>query len=145
MPGDEKVRFCAECGKNVYELTMHTEAEGRALFEEGFGIDQPFDRSQIGLQGETGFWGRKLLVGAQINYEMGDVQEGEPRLRDQRYRLGYNTQCCGFQFEFLNRNFVDSSQQEFRFLINLKGVGNVIDFQSGSTGALPGTYPGMVP
>jgi len=33
MPGDEKVRFCAECGKNVYELTLHTEAEGRALFD----------------------------------------------------------------------------------------------------------------
>jgi hypothetical protein len=119
--------------------------ESRALFEQGQGFAQPFNRSQIGLQGETSFWGRKLLLGVQTNYELGDIQAGEPRLRDQRYRFGYNTQCCGFQLEVLNRNFVGSSQREFRFLINLKGVGNVIDFQSGSAGALPGTFPGIVP
>ncbi len=119
--------------------------EGRALFDKGQSFDQPFNRSQIGLQGETGFWGRKFLIGLQTNYELGDIATGEPRLRDQRYRFGYNTQCCGFQLEVLNRNFVGSSQREFRFLINLKGVGNVIDFQSGSAGALPGTFPGIVP
>jgi len=119
--------------------------ESRALFAQGLGFQQPFNRSQIGLQGETSFWGRKLLLGMQTNYELGDIQAGEPRLRDQRYRFGYNTQCCGFQLEVLNRNFVGSSQREFRFLINLKGVGNVIDFQSGSAGALPGTFPGIVP
>jgi hypothetical protein len=119
--------------------------ESRALFEQGQGFAQPFNRSQIGVQGETSFWGRKLLLGVQTNYELGDIQAGEPRLRDQRYRFGYNTQCCGFQLEVLNRNFVGSSQREFRFLINLKGVGNVIDFQSGSAGALPGTFPGIAP
>jgi len=68
-----------------------------------------------------------VLLGFQTNYEMGDVQPGEPRLRDQSYRAGYNTQCCGFQMEYLNRNFIGSSIQEFRVLINLKGVGNVVD------------------
>jgi hypothetical protein len=33
MPGNDKVRFCAKCEKNVYDLSMHTEAEGRAIFE----------------------------------------------------------------------------------------------------------------
>ena len=119
--------------------------ESQALFEQGLGFPQPFNRSQIGVQGETSFWGHKLLFGMQTNYELGDIQEGEPRLRDQRYRFGYNTQCCGFQLELLNRNFEGSSQREVRFLINLKGIGNVLDFQSGSSGALPGTYPGIVP
>src|SRR5262245_53635490 len=32
MPGDEKVRVCAACKKHVYDPSMHTEAEGRALF-----------------------------------------------------------------------------------------------------------------
>ena len=90
------------------------------------------DRSQIGMQGETNLFARRVLLGAQINYELGDVVQGEPRLRDQRYRFGYNTQCCGFQLEFLNRNFSGSSQNEFRFLINLKGVGNVIDMHAGA-------------
>src|SRR2546428_14050588 len=81
----------------------------------------------------------------QTNYELGAIQPGEPRLRDQRYRFGYNTQCCGFQLEVLNRNFVGSSNREFRFLINLKGVGNVVDFQSGSAGGPAGGYPGGGP
>jgi hypothetical protein len=29
--------------------------------------------------------------------------------------------------EYLNRNFVGSTTREFRVLINLKGVGNVVD------------------
>jgi hypothetical protein len=125
--------------------SMVRDLEGRALLGKGLAFSQPFDRNQIGLQGETNFLGRRFLLGMQTNYELGDVLPGEPRLRDQRYRFGYNTQCCGFQLEVLNRNFLGSSQREFRFLINLKGVGNVIDFQSGSSGALPGTFPGIVP
>jgi len=125
--------------------SMVRDLEGRALLEKGLAFSQAFDRNQIGLQGETNFLGRRFLLGMQTNYELGDVLPGEPRLRDQRYRFGYNTQCCGFQLEVLNRNFLGTSQREFRFLINLKGVGNVIDFQSGSSGALPGTFPGIVP
>jgi hypothetical protein len=109
--------------------------EGEALF------GTQFDRSQIGFVGETNFLNRRLLVGMQINYELGDVSAGEPRLRDQRYKVGYNTQCCGFQVEYLNRNFADSHQNEFRFLVNLRGVGNVVDLHSGNAGALPGAFP----
>jgi len=125
--------------------SMSRDLEGRALLARGLAFSPPFDQNQIGLQGETNFLDRRFLVGMQTNYELGSVAPGEPRLRDQRYRFGYNTQCCGFQLEVLNRNFVGSSNREFRFLINLKGVGNVVDFQSGSAGALPGTYPGIVP
>ncbi|HEV8701247.1 MAG TPA: LPS assembly protein LptD [Candidatus Polarisedimenticolia bacterium] len=125
--------------------SMVRDLEGRAAFDKGLAFSEAFDRNQIGLQGETNFLGRRVLLGMQTNYELGDVLPGEPRLRDQRYRFGYNTQCCGFQLEVLNRNFLGTSQREFRFLINLKGVGNVIDFQSGSSGALPGTFPGIVP
>ncbi|HXH27482.1 MAG TPA: LPS assembly protein LptD, partial [Candidatus Polarisedimenticolia bacterium] len=108
--------------------------EGKALLAQGLAFTQPFDRNQIGFQGETSLFGRKVLFGVQANYEIGDVLPGEPRLRDQRYKFGYNTQCCGVQLEVLNRNFLGASQQEFRFLINLKGVGNVIDLNAG-----PGT------
>jgi hypothetical protein len=34
MPGDDRARFCGECNQHVYDLTAHTEAEGRALFAE---------------------------------------------------------------------------------------------------------------
>jgi hypothetical protein len=108
--------------------------EGKALEEQGVTFGIPFDRNQIGILGETNFLRRRLLLGAQLNYELGDIPSGEPRLRDQRYKLGYNTQCCGFQIELLNRNFFGTSQSEFRFLINLKGVGNVVDLHSRSGG-----------
>ena len=34
MPGDDKTRFCDECGKHVYDLSARTEEEARALFRE---------------------------------------------------------------------------------------------------------------
>lgn len=125
-------------GRGFIDLTwtVTRDLEGKALQEQGLAFTTPFDRSQIGLMGETTVFARRLLLGFQINYELGDVVEGEPRMRDQRYRAGYNTQCCGFQLEYLNRNYVGSDQTEYRFLINLKGVGNVIDFHQRTGGGL---------
>jgi hypothetical protein len=125
--------------------SVQRDLETEALVGSSSAFDAVLLRNQIGLLGETSLLGRRLLVGMQINYELGDVAAGQPRLRDQRYRLGYNTQCCGFQFEWLSRNYQDSSQQEFRFLINLKGIGNVLDLQSGNGGSLPGTFPPSYP
>ena len=57
------------------------------------------------------------------------------RLQDQRYRIGYDTQCCGLAFEILERDFIGTEQREFRFVLNLRGIGNFIDLQGG--GAVP--------
>lgn len=116
--------------------SLQRNLEGEALVAQGK-IKSSFTRNQIGLQGETNLLGRRLLMGMQANYELGDIGSGEPRLRDQRYKLGYNTQCCGLQIEILNRNFSGISQNEVRLLINLKGVGNVIDLQSAIGGIAP--------
>ena len=89
------------------------------------------DSSQIGLLGETSLMNRKLVLGFQGNYDV--VQRN---LQDQRYKVGYNTQCCGFTFEYLDRNYLGVSQQEFRLIVNLKGIGNVLDLNSG-TAAIP--------
>jgi hypothetical protein len=45
--------------------------------------------------------------------------------------VGYNTQCCGFLVEYLNRDFDASQEREVRFLVNLKGVGTILDLQQG--------------
>jgi lipopolysaccharide assembly outer membrane protein LptD (OstA) len=94
---------------------------------------EPFstDSSQIVLLGETNLMNRKLVLGFQGNYDV--VQRN---LQNQRYKIGYNTQCCGFTFEFLDRNYQGVSQQEFRLVVNLKGIGNVLDLNSG-TAAIP--------
>jgi len=110
-----------------FTWTISRDLEGKALQQQGVAFTNPFNRSQLGVHGEGTFFQRKVLLGFQANYELGDVIPGETRFRDQRYRAGYNTQCCGFQFEYLNRNFVGSDLTEIRFLVNLKGVGNVVD------------------
>jgi len=89
------------------------------------------DSSQIGLLGETLLMNRKLVLGFQGNYDV--IQRN---LQEQRYKIGYNTQCCGFTFEFLDRGYQGVSQQEFRMVVNLKGIGNVLDLNSG-TAAIP--------
>jgi len=89
------------------------------------------DSSQLGLLAETNVMNRKLILGFQGNYDV--VARA---LRDQRYRVGYNTQCCGFTVELLDRSFLGIGQQEFRLVVNLKGIGNVLDLNSGSS-AIP--------
>jgi hypothetical protein len=37
MPGDEKTRFCAKCGRTVHDLSAGTEAEAREIFERARG------------------------------------------------------------------------------------------------------------
>jgi lipopolysaccharide assembly outer membrane protein LptD (OstA) len=88
--------------------------------------------SQLTLQAQTAILNRRLLLGFQGHY---DLVAGA--LQDQRYTFGYNTQCCGFTFELLDRNYVGVSQQEFRVMVNLKGIGNVLDLNSGSS-SIPG-------
>ncbi|HEV8375219.1 MAG TPA: LPS assembly protein LptD [Candidatus Polarisedimenticolia bacterium] len=88
--------------------------------------------SQLGLQAQTIILNRRLLLGFQGHYDLVENQ-----LQDQRYTLGYNTQCCGFTFELLDRSFTTVSQQEFRLMVNLKGIGNVLDLNSGSS-SIPG-------
>jgi lipopolysaccharide assembly outer membrane protein LptD (OstA) len=94
---------------------------------------EPFsvDSSQIGLLGEGNLLNRKLVLGFQGNYDV--VQRN---LQDQRYKIGYNTQCCGFTLEILDRNYQGIQQQEFRLVVNLRGIGNVLDLNSG-TSAMP--------
>jgi lipopolysaccharide assembly outer membrane protein LptD (OstA) len=87
---------------------------------------------QLTLLAQTDLASHRVLLGFQGHYDLELKQ-----LQDQRFTVGYNTQCCGFSVEFLDRNFVGSSQQEFRLMINLKGIGNVLDLNSGSS-SIPG-------
>jgi len=123
-------------GRGFLDVTWSIvrDLEGKALQETGQAPFPPFDRNQIGLNGETNLFNKHLLLGAQLNYELGDIQPGQPRLRDQRYKVGYNTQCCGLQLEYLTRNYTTTSSREIRFLINLRGIGNVVDLNSNLRG-----------
>jgi hypothetical protein len=82
--------------------------------------------NQLRLAAGTSMFGRKVTLALATET---DIEAR--RLRDQRYRVGYNTQCCGFLVEYLNRDFDASQEREVRFLVNLKGVGTILDLQQG--------------
>jgi LPS-assembly protein len=97
---------------------------GRGGFDPGRCYN---DTSQIRLLGGVATGGRKLTLDVEGNY---DVQESF--FRDQRYRFGWNTQCCGVMVEVSRRFFQtsslgDTSETEFRFVLNLRGVGTFLD------------------
>jgi lipopolysaccharide assembly outer membrane protein LptD (OstA) len=85
--------------------------------------------SQVRFSAGSSLWQQKISFAVSLNYDA-QLQS----LQDQRYRFGYDTQCCGFAFEVLNRNYVGTEDREFRFVINLKGIGNFLDLQSSAAG-----------
>ncbi len=82
------------------------------------------DQSQIRLIGGTSFLQRKITLDVEGSY---DIEQHD--LRDQRYRLGYNTQCCGVLMEVARRDFRTIDEIEYRFVLNLRGVGTFLDLQ----------------
>ena len=85
------------------------------------------DSSQIRMLGGVALWRRKLTADVEGSY---DIQNSD--LQDQRYRLGYNTQCCGVLVEISRRDLLTTSlgettETEYRFVLNLRGVGTFLD------------------
>jgi len=83
-----------------------------------------FDASQIRLLGGTSFLRRKVTLDLEGSY---DIENGD--LQDQRYRVGYNSQCCGILVEMARRDFDTIDEIEYRFTLNLRGVGTFLDLQ----------------
>ncbi len=84
------------------------------------------NRSQVSLLAGTAIFRQKLALATEIDWDIANSH-----IQNQRYRIGYNTQCCGFLLEFQDRDFVGSEEREIRFLVNLRGVGKLFDMQQG--------------
>jgi hypothetical protein len=83
-----------------------------------------FDSNQVRVMGGTSLWQRKVTLDLEGSYDL------ETRaLRDQRYRLGYNTQCCGMLLELARRDYETIDEIQYRFMLNLRGVGTFLDLQ----------------
>lgn len=85
------------------------------------------DTGTVRLSGGSFLFGKRLSFDVDFAYDM-----GLDELQSQRYRLGYNTQCCGFISEFLERDYggLVAPAREFRFSVTLKGVGTLFDLNS---------------
>jgi LPS-assembly protein len=89
--------------------------------------DEADDTGTLRLGGGSHLLGRRLSVDVDFSYDL-----GENNLQSQRYRVGYETQCCGFLSEYLERDYggLVTPAREFRFSVTLKGVGTLFDLNS---------------
>ena len=85
------------------------------------------DTGTVRLGGGSFLFGKRLSFDVDFAYDL-----GLDELQSQRYRLGYNTQCCGFISEYLERDYggLVAPAREFRFSVTLKGVGTLFDLNS---------------
>ncbi|MGH9868183.1 MAG: LPS-assembly protein LptD [Candidatus Polarisedimenticolia bacterium] len=85
---------------------------------------QFFDANQIRVLAGGALWNRKVTLDVEGSYDISATA-----LQDQRYRLGYNTQCCGMLFELARRDYDTIDETQYRFMLNLRGVGTFLDLQ----------------
>ena len=79
---------------------------------------------QLRLAAGTTLFERKLKVDVDGSY---DAQTH--RVPDQRWKVEYYTQCCGFLMEWFKRDFISNNRGEFRFTVDLRGVGKLMDLR----------------
>jgi hypothetical protein len=79
-------------------------------------------RTQLRMAAGTTLFGRKLKFDVDGSYD------AETRsVPDQRWRVEYYTQCCGFLVEWFRRDFVANDRGEIRFTVDLRGIGKLMD------------------
>ncbi len=78
--------------------------------------------TQLRMAAGVTLFGRKLKVDVDGSYNA-----QTHRVPDQRWRLEYYTQCCGFLAEWFRRDFTNNNRGEFRLTVDLRGIGKLMD------------------
>jgi hypothetical protein len=79
-------------------------------------------RTQFRVAAGVALWSGKVRFDAEGTYDL-EVKE----VPDQRYRVEFYTQCCGFLADYLQRDFTALTRREFRFTVDLRGIGRLFD------------------
>jgi len=115
---------------------VHT--EGTACSVSGTQFIPVVNRDDTQLALDAGF----VLLGGKLRLDLAgsftanppiDPTTGKPltNFPQKRYRAEYYTQCCGFLAEYFERDYTTSRRQEFRFTIDLRGIGKFLDVHHG--------------
>ncbi len=83
--------------------------------------------TQIRFQGNFGPIAGRIRIGIDGTYNVTPT-ESEKHLPYRRFRLEYYTQCCGFLTEYLVSEYSAFPRREFRFAVDLRGIGKLFDF-----------------
>ena len=79
------------------------------------------------FQGNFGPILGRLRLGIDATYNL-SPSPNEVHLPYRRWRLEYYTQCCGFLAEYLASEYTAFPRREFRFAVDLRGIGKLFDF-----------------
>jgi hypothetical protein len=100
------------------------------VYRNGLGVSGPNlapipDDTQLRLTTGFSFFRGKLrfLVDGTVDV---DPRPGEPAVPSRAWRLQYSTQCCTIFAEGLDRTFTGAERQEYRFRVDLKGIGKIL-------------------
>lgn len=89
------------------------------------------DSTQLRLDSGLRLFRGKLRFALDGSYNA-DPAPGASRFPDRRVRVEYYTQCCGFLAELLARDFVQRTRRDFRFTVDLRGIGKFLDLHHGT-------------
>jgi LPS-assembly protein len=93
-------------------------------------LEPVHDTTQVRFQGNFGPIAGRLRLGMDATMNV-DPPPNTKRIPYQRWRLEYYTQCCGFLTEYLINDYSAFQRKEFRFAIDLRGIGKLFDFNQG--------------
>jgi len=88
------------------------------------------DATQLRFQGDFGPLAGRIRLGVDFTMNV-NPSELEKRLPYRRWRFEYYTQCCGFLAEYLVNQYTAVQRNEFRFAVDLRGIGKLFDFSQG--------------
>jgi len=101
------------------------------VYHQGLGFDSTGaankDATQMRFQGDFGPLAGRVRFGVDGTYNLTPA-EHEKKLPYRRFRLEYYTQCCGFLAEYLVSEYSAFPRREFRFAVDLRGIGKLFDF-----------------
>ena len=107
------------------------------VFRQGLGFEpqsdptaQPVakpDATQLRFQGNFGPIAGRIRLGIDATYNVTPT-DAEKHLPYRRARLEYYTQCCGFLAEYMVSEYSAFPRREFRFAVDLRGIGKLFDF-----------------
>jgi hypothetical protein len=83
--------------------------------------------TQVRFQGNFGPIAGRIRFGVDGTYNVTPAPN-EKHLPYRRFRLEYYTQCCGFLTEYLVSQYSSFPRREFRFAVDLRGIGKLFDF-----------------
>jgi lipopolysaccharide assembly outer membrane protein LptD (OstA) len=83
--------------------------------------------TQLRFQGNFGPIAGRIRLGVDGTYNV-TPGPNEKHLPYRRLRLEYYTQCCGFLTEYLVSQYSSFPRREFRFAVDLRGIGKLFDF-----------------